>query len=221
MENIIALEKELFSLGLIDKAREFYSELGEAAVLSYIKSSYRLLSKIAHPDLNPENKEKATIIQRRLNKFRHIISQVNDEEIISMIKKGIKKQTNSKSKILVVEDEFGLQQLFKDIFLMEGYDVKTATNGDSGYEVYCEFMPDLVFTDVVMPVMDGLKLVAKIRETNPKIKVIYISGFFGLKRIKQELNEEILKYQYPTLSKPFQISSMLDLVKEYLYKNIK
>lgn len=217
MENIIELEKELISLGLIDKAREFYSELGKAAVLSYIKSSYRLLSKIAHPDLNPENREKATIMQQRLNRVSHIISQVDDEDIISMIKKGINKQA-TKSKILVVEDEFGLQKLFKEVFLMEGYDVRTATNGDSGYEVYCKFKPELVFTDVVMPVMDGLELVAKIRESNPQIKVVYISGFFGVKRMKQKLNEEVFIYQYPTLSKPFQISSMLDLVKEYLDK---
>ena len=76
----------------------------------------------------------ATMMQQRLNRVSQIISQVDDEEIISMIKKGIRKQTNSKSKILVVEDEFGLQKLFKEVFLMEGYDVRTATNGDEGYE---------------------------------------------------------------------------------------
>jgi len=218
MGNTLELEKELISLGLIDKAREIYSELGERAVISYIKSSYRLLSKIAHPDLNPENREKATVIQQRLNRVNHIIRQVNDTDIVFMIKKGVKKQTNGKRKILVVEDEFGMQELFKDIFLMEGYDVRTATDGDLGYEVYCEFLPDLIFTDVVMPRINGTELIAKVRETNPQVKVIYISGFFGLKRVKKKLDEEILKYQYPTLSKPFQVSVMLDMVKEYLNK---
>jgi len=218
MGNTLELEKELISLGLIDKAREIYSELGERAVLSYIKSSYRLLSKIAHPDLNPENREKATMVQQRLNRVNHIISQIDDKDIVLMIKKGIRKQTDEKRKILVVEDEFGLQELFKDVFLMEGYDVRTATDGDRGYEVYCEFLPDLIFTDVVMPGMNGMELIAKVRETKPQIKVIYISGFFGLKRVKKNLDEEIFKYQYPTLSKPFQISVMLDMVKEYLNK---
>jgi len=218
MGNTLELEKELISLGLIDKAREIYSELGERAVISYIKSSYRLLSKIAHPDLNPENREKATVIQQRLNRVNHIIRQVNDTDIVFMIKKGVKKQTNGKRKILVVEDEFGMQELFKDIFLMEGYDVRTATDGELGYEVYCEFLPDLIFTDVVMPRINGTELIAKVRETNPQVKVIYISGFFGLKRVKKKLDEEILKYQYPTLSKPFQVSVMLDMVKEYLNK---
>jgi YesN/AraC family two-component response regulator len=67
-----------------------------------------------------------------------------------------------------------------------------------------------------MPKMSGLELVRKIREVNPQIKVIYISGFFGINRLKRELDEDILKYGYPTLSKPFKTSEMLDLTKNYL-----
>ena len=99
---------------------------------------------------------------------------------------------------------------------MEGYDVRVAVDGVNGYEVYSQFKPDLVFTDVVMPKMNGIELVRKIREVNPQIKVIYISGFFGINRLKQELDEDILKYEYPTLSKPFKTSVMLDLVNNYL-----
>ena len=118
--------------------------------------------------------------------------------------------------ILVVEDEFGLQEIFRDVFLMEGYNVRVAVNGDSGFQVYCEFGPDLVVTDVVMPKMSGMELIRKIRDTNSQVKVIYISGFFGINRLKRSLDEEILKYGYPTLSKPFKISVMLDLVRDYL-----
>jgi YesN/AraC family two-component response regulator len=63
-------------------------------------------------------------------------------------------------------------------------------------------------------------LVKKIRRENPKIKVIYISGFFGLKNVKHDLNEDILKYGYPCLSKPFKISAMLELVEKYLANQI-
>ena len=103
---------------------------------------------------------------------------------------------------------------------MEGYDVRVAVNGDSGYQIYREFKPDLVLTDVVMPKMSGLEFVRKIRETNTQIKVIYISGFFGINRLKRKLDEEILKYGYPILSKPFKINIMLDLVKDYLKDGI-
>ena len=203
-------------MGLLDKATEIYSELGERAVVSYIRASYRLLSKVYHPDLNPKNRTKAEMIQQRLNKVGRLIGQMKDEELIELVKKAPRKQTKRKKKILVVEDESSLQELFHDVFLMEGYDVRVALNGDSGYEVFRQFQPDLIMTDVVMPKMSGLELVRKVRKTNPKIKVIYISGFFGINRLKRQLDEEILRYGYHTLSKPFKISVMLDLVERYL-----
>jgi len=210
------LRKELIALGLLDKAREIYLELGDQAAISYIKSNYQLLSKIVHPDLNPENIDKATTLQQSLNRVKVLLSKISDKDLIELIRKKMENHTNGKKRILVVEDEFGLQDMFRVVFLMEGYDVKVAVDGDRGYEVYCEFQPDLIFTDVVMPKMSGLELVAKIREINSNIKVIYISGFFGIKRLKGELDEEVLRYGYPCLSKPFKISKMLELVKDYL-----
>jgi len=210
------LKKELVYLGLFDKAKEIYYELGEKSLISYIESSHRLLSKVYHPDLNPENAEKAKITQQSLNRISQLVSRLNNEDIVSLFKKTAKKKERRKRKILVVEDEFGLQEIFRDIFLMEGYDVRVAIDGIDGYESFKKFMPDLVFTDVVMPKMSGLELVQKIREINPKIKVIYISGFFGIKKLKQQLDEDIVKYKYPTLAKPFKTSAMLELVKDYL-----
>ena len=210
------LESEFAYLGLLDKAREIYTELGDRAVVSYIRSSYRLLSKVYHPDLNPNNTGRAKRTQQRINHISRLISQISDEDLVEIIRKGTQRDAEKKKRILVVEDEFGLQEIFRDIFLMEGYDVRVALNGDSGYEVFRQFRPDLIMTDVVMPKMSGLELVRKVRKTNPKIKVIYISGFFGINRLKRQLDEEILRYGYHTLSKPFKISVMLDLVERYL-----
>lgn len=214
--NTKELKNELTYLGLFDKAKEIYTELGANSVLSYIKSSHRLLSKVYHPDLNPDNMEKATITQQKLNKVGQLIKDIKDEEIIQLFRSEQPEEAIRKKKILVVEDEFGLQEIFKDIFIMEGYDVRVAVDGVDGYECYKEFEPDLVFTDVVMPKMSGLELVQKIRETNPDIKVIYISGFFGIKRLKKDLDEEIIKYGCPTLSKPCKTSGMLQIVNNYL-----
>ena len=215
--NDTALEKELIFLDLLPKAREIFSELGEKAALSYIKSSYRHLSKVYHPDLNPDNKAKAELLQQSLNRVSVLIDEVKDEALVEIIRKEIPEKTEGgKKKILVVEDEFGLQEVFREIFLMEGYDVRVAVDGVDGLSVYKIFRPDLVFTDVVMPNMSGVELVRYIRELTPRIKVIYISGFFGIKRVKRDLDEDILRYGYRTLAKPFKTSEMLDLVKEYL-----
>ena len=220
MDNLVLLERELIFLGLLDKAREIYVDLGRNSALSYIKSSYHLLSKVYHPDLNPGNEKKAKSLQQRLNRTSELISSVDDEELIGLLKKGLVEEDHTKKKILVVEDEFGLQETFRDVFIMEGYDVRVALDGEEGYQIFLKFKPDLVFTDVVMPIMSGIELVKKIRRNNPKIKVIYISGFFGLKNVKHDLNEDVLKYGYPCLSKPFKISSMLELVEKYLANQI-
>ncbi len=215
--NLTQLKKELMFLDLYEKAREIYNELGERSVISYIRSSHRLLSKVYHPDLNPENLRLAIKIQQSLNRLSDLINQMDDNEIVRLFDGNkVIDNTRSKKKILVVEDEFGLQEIFKDIFKMEGYDVQVAVDGLDGFEIYKEFLPDLVFTDIVMPKMSGIELVAKIREINPDIKVIYISGFFGIRRLREQLDKDIAIYGYPTLAKPFKTSEMLDLVKEYI-----
>lgn len=85
-----------------------------------------------------------------LDKTNEIYSQLGDKPVIR------------KKKILIVEDEFGLKDLFINVFLMEGYDVRAAEDDVEGIRVYCQFEPDLFFTDVVMPRINGLELVRKI-----------------------------------------------------------
>ena len=215
-DKLVSVERELIYLGLMDKAYEIYRELGRKPALSYIKSSYHLLSKIYHPDLNPGHEDKANILQQRLNDARNLIDKTTDEELIILLEKGISEKSHRKKKILIVEDEFGLQEILRDVFLLEGYEVRTAIDGEDGYHLYVEFLPDLIFTDVVMPKMSGLELVKKIRKNNPHIKIIYTSGFLGLKNIKHDLNEELLKYGYPCLPKPFKVSAMLEMVNTYI-----
>lgn len=219
MDKLIQIERELIFLGLLDKSKEIYSSFGSTSALSYIKSSYHLLSKVYHPDLNPGNEKKAHSLQQRLNHVGELISRASDEELIRLLKKGLHEEAQRKKKVLVVEDEFGLQETLRDIFRMEGYDVRVAIDGEKGYQAFLEFKPDLIFTDVVMPNMSGIELVKKVRQDHPQIKVIYMSGFFGLRNLKRDLNEDVLKYGYPCLSKPFKISAMLELVEEYLHKH--
>jgi len=210
------LENELIYLGLLDKAREIFTELGDQASLSYIKSSHRLLSKVYHPDLNPNRKDRAQTIQQRLNRVSDIISRMKDDELIDLIKNGVRDPADLKKKILVVDDEAGMQELFRDVLIMEGYDLRVAADGEDGYLEYCRFEPNLVLTDVVMPRINGLEMVRKIRDKNFRIKVIYMSGFFGIEGLKKELDAEIRKFGYPTLTKPFKISALLDLTNDYL-----
>lgn len=210
------LETELIYLGLLDKAREIHRELGDQAVLSYIKSSHRLLSKVYHPDVNPLQADKAKDIQQRLNRVSQIIGDMDDAELIGVIHNGSAASGESKKKILVVDDETQLQDLFQNVLVMEGYDVRVAADGEAGYTAYHRFQPDLILTDVVMPGMSGLEMVRKIRTTVFSLKVIYMSGFFGIEGLKRDLEKETQAYGYPTLAKPFKISALLTTIEDYL-----
>ena len=210
------VEKELKSLGLLEKAQEIYFELGDSAAVSYIRSSYRLLSKVYHPDLNPRNAEKAKSMQQRLNRLSLLMGQVDDRALTQVIAESAPESRSGKTKILVVEDEVHLQTLFRDILHMEGYRVRVASDGMRGVRSFLTFKPDLVFTDLVLPELNGLEMVRRIRAIEPKIKVIMVSGFFGIGSLRSELGEEVNKYGYPTLAKPFKTSVMLDVVRDYL-----
>ena len=210
-------EKELIYLGLLEKAREIYVELGETAVLSYIRNSYRLLSKVYHPDLNPKNKEKARVFQQRLNKFSRLLSRIPDEKLIDLMEKGVNKDCRSKSKILIVEEKVKMQRLYKDVLLTEGYDIRLASNAVSGYKTCCLFRPDLILTDILISGVSGLELLRKVRKVSPGIKAIFISGFFMLEAVKRELEKEIHQHGYGKLAKPFKKTELLDLIRFYAH----
>lgn len=210
------LENELIYLGLLDKAREIYAELGDRAALSYIKSSHRLLSKVYHPDLNPDRKARAQTIQQRLNRVSDIIGAMEDDELVDVIRKGVPGPDGARDRILVVDDEANLLELFSDVLAMEGYETAVAADGEEGFWEYCRRRPSLVLTDVVMPRASGLEMVRRIRGKNPRIKVVYMSGFFGIEGVRRELEGEIRRFGYPTITKPFKISVLLEVVNGYL-----
>lgn len=66
--------------------------------------------------------------------------------------------------ILVVDDEFGISELLEALLTDEGHRVLTATNGRQALERMTEARPDLVISDLMMPVMDGAALLHSMRE---------------------------------------------------------
>ena len=79
-------------------------------------------------------------------------------------------------KVLVVEDDRFLRDIIEKNLTKNGYDVLQAENGKIGIDIYENQHIDLIITDIMMPVMDGNKMVKSIRYTNPDIPIIMLTA---------------------------------------------
>jgi len=78
--------------------------------------------------------------------------------------------------ILLVDDEVAILKSFACFFEDSGYRVLMARNGHEGLDAFRRHRPDLVFTDLRMPGMDGLELISTLKELSPATPIIVISG---------------------------------------------
>ena len=80
------------------------------------------------------------------------------------------------ARILVIDDDPWVLKIFQQILEMAGHTVSTAVNGQEGLERFRQSPYDLVITDMVMPVKDGLKLIMELEKEFPNVPTIAISG---------------------------------------------
>lgn len=79
-------------------------------------------------------------------------------------------------KVLIIDDEAMLRASFRDYFEDEGSVVLEASNGAEGVELCLKERPDLVLTDLRMPVMDGFGVIEQLKKAAPEIPIIVVSG---------------------------------------------
>lgn len=68
------------------------------------------------------------------------------------------------AKILLIEDDGLMSRMYGRLFTYEGYDIEIAADGEAGFVKAKEFQPDLILLDVMMPRMNGLELIQKLKE---------------------------------------------------------
>lgn len=80
-------------------------------------------------------------------------------------------------KILVVDDDLHIQRLYKEEFEDEGYEVIVASNGQEAIELFEKETPDIVTLDILLPDIDGIRILRQMKEKNPKIPVIMSTAY--------------------------------------------
>ena len=120
-----------------------------------------------------------------------------------------------KAKILIVDDEEALRFVLAEALAIEGYEVKTAADGDEAASMAGKENFDLMMVDLIMPQKDGFQTIYSIRETFPEIRVIAMSGGAGT-NCESFLRMAARVGAGQTLAKPFAKAEMLLAIESEL-----
>jgi len=116
-------------------------------------------------------------------------------------------------KVLVVDDVDTIARVYARFLERQGYEVRIAFNGEEALDVWENFKPDLVLSDIRMPKMNGFELATAIRKRDPKQKVILMTGYTD----EAEVLEQQKKYGFPFFTKPADLqTTVLKIVKDVL-----
>lgn len=117
--------------------------------------------------------------------------------------------------ILIVEDEKDLREMLKTSLVRHKFIVYEAENGKEAISHFKPSITDLVITDIIMPDEDGLKVIIKLKELKPTVKIIAISGG-GKAGPGSYLNLAKALGADATFSKPFLINDLILKIDDLL-----
>ena len=123
-------------------------------------------------------------------------------------------EQEQKVRVVVAEDDDGGRTILVKTLEMNGYEVQAAPDGAAALELLKARKPDLLISDINMPVMNGLELLRKVREDEElkSIRVILLTGQSSDEEIMTGINEGADHY----ITKPFKPKSVLDAIKMVL-----
>jgi DNA-binding response OmpR family regulator len=117
--------------------------------------------------------------------------------------------------ILIVEDDNDLREMLKVSLIRKRFTVLDVENGKDAIIHFKPTVTDLVVTDLIMPEEDGLKVIMKLREIKPSIKIIAISGG-GKAGPGSYLNMAKALGADAIYSKPFSVNELITKIEELL-----
>ncbi len=141
------------------------------------------------------------------------VSEEETEQEEEAQAQDVTKDLTGTARILLVEDEDSVRTFSSRALMNKGYEVLTADCGTAALDVIEEQKNreiDLLITDVIMPNMDGPTLAKHMRESSPKLKIIFISGYTE-EKLKDYMGENIW-----FLPKPFSLKELASKVKGVL-----
>src|SRR6188768_144342 len=116
--------------------------------------------------------------------------------------------------ILLIEDEKAIRKTLSEILSYEGYKIEEAGDGEEGLRKFKEKTFDVVLCDIKMPNVDGIEFLDKVRDINPDVPVIMISGHGTI----ETAVEAVKKGAYDYIAKPPDLNRLLITIRNALDK---
>lgn len=118
-------------------------------------------------------------------------------------------------RILIVEDTKDLLTNMEELFLMEGFTVRTANNGKEGLTILQEANPDIIITDLLMPLINGFDFINNVRaqEVWKHVPILVFSAM-PIKENEEKVRKMGANYY---LMKPSTLDDLLDAVNKLMY----
>jgi CheY-like chemotaxis protein len=113
--------------------------------------------------------------------------------------------------ILVVEDDRPNRELLGKVLRQEGYQVLEACDGDIALKILQALPCDLVITDFLMPMLNGIEFVKQLRSLQPQMPIIFITGYLTAISDKKIVDEAA-----EILAKPFELNVLRSSVRRLL-----
>jgi DNA-binding response OmpR family regulator len=119
------------------------------------------------------------------------------------------------SKILIVDDDEGVTQTFARMLRLEGYQVRTALNAQTGLREAEECRPDAIILDLRMPLLDGLGFLRRLREDarNQRTPVAIVTGDYFL---DDAMSNELRELGAELRFKPLWLEDLVGLARNLL-----
>lgn len=115
-------------------------------------------------------------------------------------------------KILVIDDDHSIRETLTNYLKKQGYQIFSAENGATGIETVEKEHPDLVITDIKMPLMNGFEVLKKVKKIDSKIQVIIITAFDDMHTTVKAMQQGAYDY----IEKPLEIDRLKIVIKRAL-----
>ena len=119
-------------------------------------------------------------------------------------------------RILIIDDDPDFRDMLKMTLLDAGFEVDTASNGWMGLEKFHQSPGDLVISDIIMPVKEGLETIGTLRQSYPNLKILAISGGGRTQGKTSSSKAAIRLGANRFLAKPFLRKTLLSTIRQLL-----